>query len=225
MELLEQIRSEVALPEYELFGDYSETITQFGYVTLWSSIYPLAPMMSLLNNWIELRSDAFKITVNQRRPIPTRTDTMGPWLETLSFMTWLGALTNTALVFLFHERSTSSPSGFSILPSLTPTDGHGSLSTIMTTTLLLALTASHVYMIMRGLVRHILVRALWKGSSAAKESERMDEEVKSEWLKQVEKDVSPVDAATNAQSEEAGGKGQFWVDQGLDEIKKVSKKE
>ena len=40
---LDQVREEVELPEYDLFGDYSEMVIQFGYVTLWSTIWPLAP--------------------------------------------------------------------------------------------------------------------------------------------------------------------------------------
>lgn len=138
-------------------------------------------------------------------------------------MTWLGALTNTALVFLFRQRSSSSLFGFSILPSVSSADA--SPSAIMTTALLLALTASHVYMIMRTLVRHILVRALWDGSAAAAESERVDEEVKSQWLKQVSKGIPPIVVGANTQNknEDTEGKGPFWVDQGLDEIKKVSK--
>jgi len=40
---LEKIREEVGLPEYDLFGDYSEMVIQFGYVALWSTIWPLAP--------------------------------------------------------------------------------------------------------------------------------------------------------------------------------------
>lgn len=42
-ELMERIKREVALPEYTLFADYSEMITQFGFVALWSTIWPLAP--------------------------------------------------------------------------------------------------------------------------------------------------------------------------------------
>lgn len=42
-EFLERVRSEVALPPYNLFSDYSEMVTQFGYVVLWSTIWPLAP--------------------------------------------------------------------------------------------------------------------------------------------------------------------------------------
>ena len=58
--------------------------------------------MSLLNNWLEMRSDAFKIAVHTRRPIPARTDTIGPWLDTLAFLTWVAALSNSALVYLFR---------------------------------------------------------------------------------------------------------------------------
>jgi anoctamin-10 len=43
-EFLERVRKEVALGvEYDVFEDYSEMVTQFGYVAMWSSIWPLAP--------------------------------------------------------------------------------------------------------------------------------------------------------------------------------------
>lgn len=45
--------------------------------------------MALINNWLELRSDAFKIAEQSRRPIPARTDTIGPWLDTLVSITCL----------------------------------------------------------------------------------------------------------------------------------------
>lgn len=41
-EFLDEVRRQVALPEYTLFADYSEMVTQFGYVALWSTIWPLA---------------------------------------------------------------------------------------------------------------------------------------------------------------------------------------
>jgi anoctamin-10 len=40
---LARVRREVALPEYSTFADYSEMVTQLGYVALWSTIWPLAP--------------------------------------------------------------------------------------------------------------------------------------------------------------------------------------
>jgi anoctamin-10 len=41
-EFLERVRGEVMLTEYELFADYSEMVTQFGYIVLWSAIWPIA---------------------------------------------------------------------------------------------------------------------------------------------------------------------------------------
>lgn len=39
---LERIRSEVALPSYDIFSDYSEMVVQFGHVVLFSTAWPLA---------------------------------------------------------------------------------------------------------------------------------------------------------------------------------------
>ena len=39
---LDKVRSEASLPAYEIFVDYNEMVVQFGYVVLWSSIWPLA---------------------------------------------------------------------------------------------------------------------------------------------------------------------------------------
>jgi anoctamin-10 len=39
---LDKVRSEAALPVYELFVDYNEMVVQLGYVVVWSSIWPLA---------------------------------------------------------------------------------------------------------------------------------------------------------------------------------------
>lgn len=39
---LDKVRDEAALPEYDLFVDYNEMVVQFGYVVLWSSVWPLA---------------------------------------------------------------------------------------------------------------------------------------------------------------------------------------
>lgn len=60
-------------------------------------------MSFLINNWIELRSDALKITLECQRPVPWRADSIGPWLDSLGFLTWLGSLTTAAIVFLFRD--------------------------------------------------------------------------------------------------------------------------
>lgn len=52
-ELLVRIRQEVALgSDYDVFGDYLEMVTQFGYVAIWSTIWPLAPGTSFFERYI-----------------------------------------------------------------------------------------------------------------------------------------------------------------------------
>ena len=46
-----------------------------------------------------------KITTNCKRPIPWRADSIGPWLNALGFLSWLGSITSAALVFLFRNGS------------------------------------------------------------------------------------------------------------------------
>jgi len=46
--LLDRVREEAGLPAYDVFTDYNEMASQFGYVVLWSTIWPLAPRTSLL---------------------------------------------------------------------------------------------------------------------------------------------------------------------------------
>ena len=52
---------------------------QFGYVTLFSSAYPLAGLCALLNNLIEIRGDAFKLCFVHKRPFGTRVNSIGSW--------------------------------------------------------------------------------------------------------------------------------------------------
>lgn len=68
------------LPQYEgTFEDYLEMFIQFGYVTLFSSAFPLAAMCAFLNNLIEIRSDAFKLCCVFQRPFGIRAQSIGVW--------------------------------------------------------------------------------------------------------------------------------------------------
>lgn len=110
---LHRIEEELTLPNYDTFGDYAEMATQFGYIVLWSVIWPLAPIMGFINNFFELRSDALKMTVNARRPVPIRAESIGPWLEVLGFLAWLSAMLNASLIYLFQPSPEAHLSGHS----------------------------------------------------------------------------------------------------------------
>lgn len=232
-EFLERVRSEVALPEYDVFTDYSEMVTQFGYVALWSTIWPLAPVMALFNNYIEARSDAFKIAVHTRRPTPVRTDTIGPWLESLSFLTWLSALTNSALVYLFRPPDQKEHAlGTMVDANVTDESQHlkhhrpnGLAATreLLMSALLIALLASHGYLVMRAAVRHLLNRAIWTGSKEMKEAERVEREMKEKYLSNLGQ-CAPGENVMLEMTGEEDEWATFWtIDEGMDDIGKMLK--
>lgn len=98
---LDRVRKEAELDVYDVTQDLREMVLQFGYLSLFSVVWPLTAVSFLINDWVELRADAIKICVEMQRPTPWRADTIGPWLDSLSFLTWFGSITTSALVYMF----------------------------------------------------------------------------------------------------------------------------
>lgn len=96
---------------------------------MFSVIWPLTGLCAFLNNWVELRSDAAKISYNARRPIPLRTDTIGPWIDNLNIISWFSSLTNASILYLFHGTTDSTPRlGLSMLLLCILVSEHGYLA-------------------------------------------------------------------------------------------------
>jgi hypothetical protein len=83
--------------EYDQFDDYMEIIIQLGYVTLFASAYPLASLISMVANWVEIRADCFKLAVLCQRPRVYRSSGMGMWKTLMACVVWMSALTNCLL--------------------------------------------------------------------------------------------------------------------------------
>lgn len=61
------------------FDDYLEQFLLFGYVSLFSCVYPLAAMLVVLNNVTEVYSDAFKMCRVFKRPFSEPASDIGVW--------------------------------------------------------------------------------------------------------------------------------------------------
>lgn len=85
---------EAGLKQYDTFEDYTEMLVQFGYVSFFSLAFPLAPLLALLNNVLELRTDAFKLCHTRQRPLAHKASGIGVWLHVLQVMSVLAVLTN-----------------------------------------------------------------------------------------------------------------------------------
>lgn len=67
----------VPINQHGLFFEYLELIIQYGFTTLFVAAFPLAPFFALLNNYFEIRIDAHKFVVVQRRPVSERAGDIG----------------------------------------------------------------------------------------------------------------------------------------------------
>jgi anoctamin-10 len=101
---LKRARKQALRPDYNVQEDIAEMVIQFGFLALFSPVWPLVPIGFLINNWIELRSDFLKICVEYQRPAPARSDGIGPWVASLECLTWLGSLSSAAIVHIFGSQ-------------------------------------------------------------------------------------------------------------------------
>lgn len=109
--------------------------------------------MGLINNFFEIRGDAFKLIKHYSRCIPRSTDSIGPWLDALSFLSWLSAMINTSLVILFNTSFKNS----GILAS------HGGVLVAFVA----ALVASHGHFVIKGIFARLFKIAIWDNSASA----------------------------------------------------------
>lgn len=96
---LTQAELESCMKKYEdTFQDYQEMFVQFGYVVLFSSAFPLAALCALVNNLIEIRSDAFKLCTGLQRPFGRRVESIGQWQKVMEAMGVLAIVVNCYLI-------------------------------------------------------------------------------------------------------------------------------
>ncbi|KAJ8918003.1 hypothetical protein NQ315_011456 [Exocentrus adspersus] len=81
-----------------LFGEYIKLVQQYGFMILFLVAFPLAPIVALINNLIELRLDAIKILTTYRRAAMRKTAGIGEWNEMIKIITFFGTVSNPFLI-------------------------------------------------------------------------------------------------------------------------------
>ncbi|XP_055379077.1 anoctamin-1 isoform X3 [Condylostylus longicornis] len=106
-----------------LFPEYLEMVLQYGFVTIFVTAFPLAPLFALLNNILEMRLDAKKLLTYYRRPVSQRVKDIGVWYRILDSIGKLSVITNgfiiaftsdfiPRLVYLYRKTEDKSLEGY-----------------------------------------------------------------------------------------------------------------
>jgi len=83
----------------DMFIDYNKMIIQFGYISMFCAAFPFAPLLGILNNFIEMRSDGWKRLVATQRDCPTqRAETIGEWFNILQIMSVIAVTSNVGMI-------------------------------------------------------------------------------------------------------------------------------
>ncbi|KAL0968243.1 hypothetical protein UPYG_G00264240 [Umbra pygmaea] len=97
----DQLRAQTSLPPYPgLFSEYIELLLQFGYLSLFSSVYPLTAVFLLLNNVTEIRGDSYKICKLFRKPFSAPVSDMGVWQTAFEVLGFVSVMSNCWLLLL-----------------------------------------------------------------------------------------------------------------------------
>ncbi|KAL1123938.1 hypothetical protein AAG570_001708 [Ranatra chinensis] len=91
------------------YDDYLELFVQFGYVFLFSSVYPMAAFWAVFNNVLEIRSDAFKLCCVYQRPMARKVKDTGAWQRSFQALCTFAVITNCALLCFLPSLKNKSP--------------------------------------------------------------------------------------------------------------------
>ncbi|XP_059190380.1 anoctamin-10 [Centropristis striata] len=97
----DKFRNQSTLPPFPgLFAEYIELLVQFGYLSLFSCVYPLTAVLLLINNLTEIRSDAYKICNLFRKPFSAPVANMGVWRIAFEVLSFVSVVSNCWLLLL-----------------------------------------------------------------------------------------------------------------------------
>ncbi|ESO89426.1 hypothetical protein LOTGIDRAFT_234280 [Lottia gigantea] len=96
-DFLERERQKPSLGDFTL-GEYTEKVIQYGFLMLFAASFPLAPILALCTNLVDLRVDAKRMLWWYRRPIAFIAQDIGKWYDILYFVNIIGVITNAFLI-------------------------------------------------------------------------------------------------------------------------------
>ena len=74
------------------------------YLVLFSPAYPLAPLLALVNNILEMRVDATKLCRDVRRPHWELAEDIGSWSVVLSILGFIAVITNASMITFVGKK-------------------------------------------------------------------------------------------------------------------------
>ena len=89
--------------KFNSFSEYYPLIQEFCFLTLFASRAALAPLLILINNDFEIKSNLEKFCSNIRRPEVTKKRNIGAWKYIIEFIGIMSILSNIMFCYLYND--------------------------------------------------------------------------------------------------------------------------
>jgi hypothetical protein len=97
------------LPYDGTMDDFNAVSIQFGYMALFLSALPFAPILAAITDFIEIRQDGYKLLSYSRRVIDRGSQDIGAWYDIFRTISDITVFTNAGLIFytspIFRSQS------------------------------------------------------------------------------------------------------------------------
>ena len=98
-----EILKQAGFSEFNSYNEFYPLIQEFCFLTLFACCVPLTPILLLLTNSLEIRSDITKICLLTRRPEAIKKKNIGAWKYIIEFIGIMSIFTNIMFCYLYNH--------------------------------------------------------------------------------------------------------------------------
>ncbi|ETV96221.1 hypothetical protein H310_10411 [Aphanomyces invadans] len=86
--------------QYDPYDDYHTAMVQYGFVVMFSMLWPLMPLCCFCINALKYRADGYRLCTKMQRPLPQKAGGIGEWYTMFVILACMGVIVYTGLVFV-----------------------------------------------------------------------------------------------------------------------------
>ena len=107
IDIIEEDRNLIAGDNDFTLSEYTEKSIMYGIIMLFGAVFPLAPLVALITNLVDVRVDGYRLLWKNRRYIAQRAEDIGIWQYILEFLNNIGIVVNSLIIALTLDTNGS----------------------------------------------------------------------------------------------------------------------
>ncbi len=102
--IVSAVEEDTALDDSELLEEHLEVLITFAFAALFTTAFPLAPLLAMLSFAVETKVDTYKLLHTMVRPMPRKATSIGSWLSCYQVVGVCSVVTNLLIVCFVGEE-------------------------------------------------------------------------------------------------------------------------